>query len=149
MCMGDHLVKSWSSTQACVALSSGEAEFNAAVKATSIGLGFQSLLEDLGVHDVSIECYLDSSTAIGIASRSGLGKVRHLAVHLLWLQDAVKNKQVQLVKIAGSKNPADMLTKHLTREVLDRHAYKAGIMLKEGRSVIAPRMLSSDTNATI
>ena len=46
---GAHLLKTWSVTQATVALSSGEAEYNADVKGASILLGFNSLLSDLGL----------------------------------------------------------------------------------------------------
>ena len=44
--MGRHLIKSWSSTQTSVSLSSGEAEYYGVVKASGIALGFQSLLRD-------------------------------------------------------------------------------------------------------
>lgn len=43
-----HLVKSWSSTQAVISHSSGEAEFYGVVKASGIGLGYQAFLGDLG-----------------------------------------------------------------------------------------------------
>ena len=47
--LGTHLIKSWSSTQASVSLSSGEAEFYGVVKAGGVTLGYQSLLRDVGV----------------------------------------------------------------------------------------------------
>ena len=37
--LGSHMIKSWSSTQSGVALSSGEAEFNGVVRGAGIGLG--------------------------------------------------------------------------------------------------------------
>ena len=43
-------LKAWSTTQGTVALSSGEAEYYAAVKGASEGLGFQSACRDLGIH---------------------------------------------------------------------------------------------------
>ena len=36
---GQHCIKNWSSTQAIIALSSGEAEYYGVVKASSVGLG--------------------------------------------------------------------------------------------------------------
>ena len=83
MKLGTHTVKTWASTQASVALSSGEAEYSAAVKGCSQALGFAALLSDLGVPDLPVEAQCDSSAAIGIANRTGLGKVRHIAVHLV------------------------------------------------------------------
>ena len=49
MMMGEHLIKSWSSTQASISLSNGEAEFYGVVKASGVGLGFTSLLGDVGI----------------------------------------------------------------------------------------------------
>ena len=46
--LGKHIIKSWSSTQASVLLSSGEAEFYGVVKASGISFGYQALLKDLG-----------------------------------------------------------------------------------------------------
>ena len=47
--IGKHTIKSWSPTQASIALSSGEAEFNGVVRGSGVGLGYQSLLSDLGL----------------------------------------------------------------------------------------------------
>ena len=49
MMLGSHMLKSWSSTQAVISLSSGEAEFYGVTKAAGIGLGYKSLLRDLGI----------------------------------------------------------------------------------------------------
>ena len=49
MLVGSHIIKMWSSTQASLALSSGEAEYYGTVRGSAIGLGILSLLEDLGV----------------------------------------------------------------------------------------------------
>ena len=46
---GEHLLKSTSTTQAVVSLSSAEAEFYAAVKAAAAGIGCVSMMRDLGV----------------------------------------------------------------------------------------------------
>ena len=47
--VGDLCVKAWSTTQKVVALSSGEAEYYAAVKGASEGLGFLAGFADLGM----------------------------------------------------------------------------------------------------
>ena len=52
--LGTHLIKSWSSTQPSIALSSGEAEVVGVTRACATVLGFRSLLSDLGMQkDVS------------------------------------------------------------------------------------------------
>ena len=70
--LGKHLIKSWSSTQGPVSLSSGEAEFYGVVKAAGVSLGYQALLEDLGVK-LPIRVWTDSSATMGICGRQGLG----------------------------------------------------------------------------
>ena len=71
--LGRHLIKSWSSTQGPVSLSSGEAEFYGVGKAAGVTLGYQALLEDLGVK-LPVRVWTDSSAAIGICSPAANGK---------------------------------------------------------------------------
>ena len=49
MLIGSHIIKTWSSTQASLALSSGEAEYYGVVRATGVGLGHQALMRDAGI----------------------------------------------------------------------------------------------------
>ena len=79
--MGTCCVKSWSKTQATIAQSSAESELIASVKGATEGLGIVSLGRDLGL-DLGIRLHLDASAALGILERKGVGKVRHLDVHL-------------------------------------------------------------------
>jgi hypothetical protein len=109
---GSHLIKTWSSTQSSVALSSGEAEFYGVVKAAGYGLAYQALLKDFGLPK-QLTVYTDSTAAIGIASRQGLGKLRHLDTNTLWVQQAVRCRRLTLRKVAGEENPADVFTKHI------------------------------------
>ena len=71
--------------------------------------------------------WTDSSACKGTCNRAGLGKMKYLDVETLWLQEAVRNKEVELNKIAGEENMADLLTKHLSRAVLDRHVAAIGL----------------------
>ena len=80
--LGQHAMKHWSSTQTSTALSSGEAEFAGVIRGSGQGLGYQALLEDLGIK-APLRVWTDSSAAIGICSRQGLGKMRRLDTHTL------------------------------------------------------------------
>ena len=140
--LGRHTIKHWSSTQTSVALSSGEAEFNGVVRGAGQGLGYQALLSDLGV-DVPLRVWTDSSAAIGICSRQGLGKLRHIDAHMLWIQQAVRSGRVDLRKIDGEKNPADLLTKHsLSRDKLWQLTQLYDCHFLEGRAQSAPQVRS-------
>ena len=87
--IGAHVIRTWSSTQPSVTLSSGEAEFYGLVKAAGAGLGHQSIMRDFGL-ETPVRVWTDSSAAIGISTRSGLGKLRHLETHTLWVQKKVR-----------------------------------------------------------
>ncbi len=143
--LGSHTIKHWSSTQAGISLSSGEAEFNGVVRGAGQALGYQGLLKDLGV-DLPIRLWTDSSAAIGICSRQGLGKVRHLDTYTLWIQQAVRTGRVHLKKVRGDVNPADVFTKHsLTRDKLKSLVELFDCHYREGRAAAAPQLRRSET----
>ncbi len=136
--LGSHLLKHWASTQKRITLSSGEAELGAVVRGFSEALGLQSVARDLGV-ELQPEVHADSSAAIGICRRSGIGKVRHLAVAQLWVQDLVRSREVRLHKVLGTENPADLMTKPLPRAEIDGHLARLGLSRATGRAETAPR----------
>jgi hypothetical protein len=146
--IGGHAVKTWSSTQAGTSLSSGEAEFYGVLKGAGVGLGFQSMMADLGVH-LPLRLWTDSSAAMGICSRQDLGKLRHLDTHLLWIQQAVRGRRVDLRKIDGERNPADVFTKHMaTRERLATMVDLLNCRYRDGRAASAPQMRTTETGKT-
>ena len=142
--IGSHCIRTWSSTQASVTLSSGEAEYYGLVKAAGAGLGHQSLMDDLGLH-LPVRVWTDSSAALGIASRSGLGKLRHLETHTLWVQEKVRTGAITLKKVWGEVNPADLFTKHLpSREKVHQLLGLFGCEYREGRAESAPLLRPND-----
>ena len=90
--MSGGLIRSWSNRQGLVTLPSGEAEYYAVVKASAEALGAQALARDLG-WVLKITAHMNSS-AKTIASRIGLGRVRHLEVRFFWLQEAAAKKKL-------------------------------------------------------
>ena len=93
--LGKHCMKHWSSTQTSISPSSGEAEFGGVIRGAGQGLGYHALLKDVGI-ELPLRVWTNSSAAIGICSRQGLGKLRHLDTHTLWIQQAVRTKRVDL-----------------------------------------------------
>ena len=76
----------------------------------------------------------DAATALGMAQRTGVGKVRHLDTRLLWIQDYVRAGRVHLSKIDGLLNSADALTKYLSSSIMSNHLLRMGWRLHEGRA---------------
>ena len=138
MFLGKHLVKSSASTQAVIALSSGESEFSGAVKTASTGLGMTHLLKDMGVElNEPLDLKLDASAGIGIAQRRGAGRIRHIATPTLWLQKAVYDGKVKVGKLPGKENPADLGTKYLGRSDIEKIWKQCGFYIATGSSKIA------------
>ena len=140
---GSHLIKHWSSTQKTIALSSGEAELAGIVKGAAEGMGLASVAQDLGI-ETHLRVCADSSAAIGICRRSGIGRVRHLAVGQLWVQERVRAGDFDLIKWPGERNPADVLTKVVNQELIDRHMAFMGVYWEDGRADSAPELEEFD-----
>ena len=64
------MIKSWSHTQAVIALSPGEAEYYGTIKGASYSLGIQSLAVDLGI-EMGAQVPTDSSAAKGTVVKEG------------------------------------------------------------------------------
>ena len=144
--LGRHTIKHWSSTQPSVTLSSGEAEFYGVVRGAGQGLGYQALLRDLGL-ELPLRVWTDSSAALGICSRQGLGKLRHLDIHTLWVQQAVRSKRLVMKKVSGEENPADLLTKHsLSQERLSKLTALYDCHFRDGRAESAPLTRTGETS---
>ena len=134
---GSYCTKSCASTQAVIALSSGEAEYYGLVKASSVGLGIRSMLRDMGVN-IGLHVFTDAEAARGIATRRGLGRTRHIEVHYLWVQERVASKDIVLHRVKGQANPADLLTKHLDRSKIHEHMNRFNFMYMSGRAHECP-----------
>ena len=140
--LGGCLIKHWSKTQSTISLSSGEAELHGIAYGAAQALGMQSLLKDLG-WTIQIRVHSDATAAIGICQRKGLGKVRHLATTDLWIQDKVRSRKLDLVKILGTENPADVLTKYVSRQLMQEATGKLGLRPMAGRPACAPAAMGA------
>ncbi len=133
MMIGNHVIKTWSSTQKSITLSSAEAELVAAVKMSTELIGATQMAEDWGIH-LHGRVHVDSSAAIAIAERKGNGKLRHVRVGNLWIQEKVEKEELQIQKVAGEWNPADALTKGLSQEKMARFLRITSQKFEDGRA---------------
>jgi hypothetical protein len=117
---GGHLIHHWARTQASVALSSCEAELNAGVKITSELIGLVQILGDLGI-SVGAKVYGDCAPMKGVIERRGVGKVKHLSLRQLWMQEKIREGAIIFVKVPRDDNPADALTHHWARQEGNSH----------------------------
>ena len=64
----------------------------------------------------------------------------HIDVTPLWVQEKVAKEQIEVIKVAGIHNLADILTKHVDREILQRMLYRCGYRIMTGRREIMPML---------
>ena len=136
---GCHPLKHWSSTQSTASLSSAEAELGGITRGASTSMGLVSIAADLGL-TWSLELLTDSTAAIGICRRRGLGKIRHQAAADLWGQDRLRTGDFKISKVLGTENVSDILTKFTDRATLWKHLTAMGLRKETGRPELAPRI---------
>ena len=136
---GMHRIRDWSVTLSTVTVSSAEAELGGITKGASNSMGLRSIAEDLGF-TWALALHTDSTAAVGICRRRGLGRIRHLAAADLWVQDRIRTGGFSLHKVVGTKNVADLWTKHVDRATLNKHRSSLHLRCIEGRPELAPNI---------
>ena len=103
--LGSHCIKAWCSTQGALALSSAEAEYYSLVEGVLRARGIQNIGEEIDMHgtreSVKLKVKIDSSAAKAFVSKRGSGKMRHMEVKWLWLQEEVRKGRVEVGNVRG------------------------------------------------
>ncbi|CAK9112427.1 unnamed protein product [Durusdinium trenchii] len=118
-------------------LSFGEAEYYALTRAASAGLLLKNVLEEIR-RETEMICLTDSSAAKGITARQGVGRVKHLSLKELWVQDMVAKKAFKVQKESTETNWADIGTKILDAARISRLVE----MMPLKRGIIAASLLT-------
>ncbi|KAK9134561.1 hypothetical protein Syun_013891 [Stephania yunnanensis] len=110
---------SWQSKlQKCVALSTTEAEYIAITEASKEMLWLKRFLQELGLKQedgYAVNC--DSQSALDLSKNATYHcRTKHIDIRYHWIREVVNDHEMSLKKIHTDKNPADMLTKVVTRE---------------------------------
>ena len=91
--------------------------------------------------DAKLRVWTDSSATMGICGRQGLGKLRHIDTRSLWIQQRLRAGDLELRKVRGEVNPADLFTKHLSCESRVRDLLELfGCSFRGGRAEGAPQL---------
>ena len=77
---------------------------------------------------MKLELRVDAKATIGILHRQGLGRLRHVEVGHLWIQQAVKSGRIEVRKVLGTENIADLMTKYLDFNTNSKHIEKMGFV---------------------
>lgn len=108
------------------------------MKGGSVGLGLVAMGWDLGV-ELKLRLSCDATAGKGIASRLGVGRIRHLHTQTLWLQRAVGSGALTIWKVRGEENCSDLGTKHLDAKTIWAHLGRMDIFRISGQSGLALR----------
>ena len=127
---GKHLIEFNVNGQEAKALSSGESEFYAHCSGGARVLRTRNLLAGFG-SAVKGKVRGDSTAAHGICRRKGVGRVRHLEARDLWIQDKVADGSLQIEKVKSEENVADIGTKFLAKEVMEKHVQVMNLEFKD------------------
>ena len=140
---GRHCLKTSSSVQEPIGLSSGESEFYACVKGGAALLRMWSLMLDGGVcPKLTLKIWTDSSAAKGFATRRGLGRQRHVSARFLLLQDKVSKGELKMGKVGTADQLADFLTEPVAARWLAEKSPELGLEFREGRSSLQRGLVS-------
>ena len=64
-------------------------------------------------HKRQVSVLIDSSSAIALIGKTGLGQAKHIQIQYLWLQEATRQGRLRCSKIHTDENGADLMTKAL------------------------------------
>jgi len=114
-----NLLYSSSRSQKAIALSSAEAEIYAATSACCVLLEHCLCFIVGGSDKVVTFIKMDNSAGRSFLLRSGVGRIRHISVHVLWMQQRVKQKGLIPSRVPSRENPADLGTKRLAKDRME------------------------------
>ena len=117
----------WSRTQPVIALSTCEAELLAVSAGAVEGRHIQNVLAELS-RKATIRIYSDSSSARAVVMRRGPGRLRHMEIRHLWLQDEMRAKRIEIRAVPTADNPADMMTKAPGITSLELQSARVGLL---------------------
>jgi hypothetical protein len=120
---------SWiSKLQKVVALSTTKAKYVAATEASKEMIWLQRFMEELGKKQENSRLYCDSESSIHLAKNSTFhSNTKHIQLRYHFIRSVLEDGHLKLEKIHTSQNPADMLTKGVTREKLSSCSVSVGL----------------------
>ena len=115
--------------------------------ATIEALNVKSTIEELIKNCITnITVYTDSSSAKSITARRGVTrKTKHIELRQLFVQELVANGKLQVTKVGTLSNPADIFTKCVSSETIQRQLHAVGLQsTKLTQAIHAIRCVPSD-----
>ena len=129
--LGKNTIRNTCKSQAVIALSSGEAEYDGLVSGLCQGLGEQSTLKDWGI-SIPMIGFMDATTGLALGSRHDPGRVKHIDTAFLWAQ-VVTSRGAKLYRKSTTEMLADLCTKTLEAQRVLMLVSRMGYNFVEGK----------------
>eukprot|EP00435_Cladocopium_sp_Y103_P005445 s4681_g1.t2 len=107
------IISASSCTQPVVSLSSYEADLHSIISCLCDGIFLRRCIQFLTNSPCDHYLLVDSFSARQIATRQRPGKLKHFAGKLPWIQQSVRDEQIQIVQNPAAWNVSDLGTKPL------------------------------------
>ena len=100
-------------------------ELDVAALRASERKGIVSLLRDLR-YEMKPVLAIDAKATEHILHRRGIGKLKHIGVAYLWVQDESRSKRLRVRRVKNEENVAGLGTRPLSRTVISKHYLTLG-----------------------
>jgi hypothetical protein len=128
--MGDGAISWKSRKQATVSLSSTEAEYKALSDSCKEGLWLRHLLTELHLRPADpIPVHVDNEGAEALAKNpEHHARTKHIHARYHFIRECITDDTISLLHVSTADMLADMLTKPLSRVLLEKHRLMFGIV---------------------
>jgi len=127
--LGSSLISRNSKKQACVALSTAEAEYIAAGHACAQSIWLKHQLMDYGVKLEKVPLYCDNTYAINLTKNPiQHSKTKHIEIRNRFIRDHIQKGDIEIMFVKTENQLADLFTKPLARDRFNKLRIELGIL---------------------
>jgi len=127
--LGSSLISWNSKKQACVVLSTVEAEYIAAGHACAQSIWLKHQLMDYGVKLEKVPLYCDNTSAINLTKNPiQHSKTKHIEIRHHFIRDHIEKGDIEIVFVKTENQLADLFTKSLARDRFNKLRTELGIL---------------------
>ena len=78
---------------------------------------------------------IDAKATEHMLHRQGIGKLKHIDVAYLWVQDEIRSQRLRVHRTRSEENVADLGTKPLSKAVIAKNCFTLGYVNMDAGSV--------------
>ena len=130
--------------QQIVALSTTEAEYISATEASKEAIWLTRLRSELGLPKQIPALHCDNQSAICLAKNPVCNaRTKHINIRYHFIREVIEDDQIQLIRIDTTENPADCLTKCLSKTLHQNCLEQVGIIWWSNQAPLSGGLLRS------